>query len=190
MKSRDIPGLMVNPFTRIAGLQAFAVGLVFILLMGIIGTYSRVSFDGALDMHIGNQQSLLHSFSLLAIDLVCIVSIMWVTGLIISKGFRFVDILGTMTLAKAPLIILAVAGYFTKSPDLTAVLNDPAVLYHSTSFILVTILSVPVSIWSIVLMYHALKISCDVKGNKLAFAFIIAVLVSEIISKILILKLV
>lgn len=45
MKNKAI-GLMINPFTRVAGWQAFSLGLVFIILMGIIGTYSNVSFDG------------------------------------------------------------------------------------------------------------------------------------------------
>ncbi|MDD3323023.1 MAG: hypothetical protein PHS59_16420 [Paludibacter sp.] len=188
MKRNNFWELLLNPFTRIAGLQAFGLGLVFIILMGIIGTYSYVSFDGVIDMHLVNQMTFIHSFSLLAIDIISVVLVMWITGLIISKDFRFIDILGTMTLAKAPFIILAIAGYFTNSPNPAEILRNPGVIFNSVSFILLLILTIPVMIWNIILMINAFKISCNVKGNKLTAAFIIALLTSEIISKILIFK--
>lgn len=188
MKNKDFWGLMLNPFTRIAGLQAFGLGLVFVVLMGIIGTYGNVSFDGAIDMHLAKQMTFTYSFSLLAIDITCVVLVMWIAGLIISKNFRFVDILGTMTLAKAPFILLAIAGFFTKAPDMAEVMKNPMVILSSASFLALIIFTVPVLIWSIALMYNALKISCGVEGSKLTVAFIIAILVSEAISKIITLK--
>lgn len=186
MKSKEFFGLMFNPFTRIAGLQAFGIGMLLLLLTGFIGSYSNVRFDGVLDMHLGAEISLMKSFSFLAIDIMSVVLVMWFTGLMISKGFRFVDILGTMTLAKAPYLILAVAGYFCTVPDTKEILNNPYIVFQSISFILLIILSLPIIIWSITLMYNGFKVSCDVKGTKLTVAFIIAITVSEIISKILI----
>lgn len=186
MKSNGFFGFMFNPFTRIAGWQAVGFGLVFVLLTGVIGTFSNVSFDGVIDMHLSNQLTFFQSFSYLAIDMISLVLVMSITGLFISKGFRFVDILGTMILAKSPYIILAIAGYFSKSPDVTEILKNPYVIFQSVSFLIIMLLSLPVTIWSIALMYNALKISCGVKGSKLTIAFIIAILVSEIISKILI----
>lgn len=186
MKSNGFFGFMFNPFTRIAGWQAVGLGLAFVLLTGVIGTISNVSFDGVIDMHLTQQQTFFKSFSYLTIDIFSLVLVMYLTGLFISKGFRFVDILGTMTLAKAPYIILAVAGYFIESPDVAEILKNPYVIFQSVSFIILMLISLPVTIWSIALMYNALKISCGVKGNKLTVAFVIAILVSEIISKILI----
>ena len=186
MKSKYIFSLMINPFTRIAGWQAFVVGLVFIIVTGITGTFSNVAFDGVIDMHLIQKQTVAHSFQFLAIDIFSVVAIMSFTGLIISKGFRIIDIMGTMTLSKTPLIIFAIAGFFTVSPDMNEILKNPYIVFQSVSFIIVTILSIPVVIWSIILMFNALKISCGIKGNKLGIAFTIAILVSEIISKILI----
>jgi hypothetical protein len=186
MKSKYIFGLMLIPFTRIAGWQAFGMGLVFVIITGITGTFSNVAFDGAIDMHLGQKLTVAHSFQFLAIDILSVVVIMTFTGLIISKEFRIIDILGTMTLSKAPLIIFAIAGFFTVSPDMNEILKNPYIVFQSVSFILVTIISIPVIIWNIILMFNALKISCGIKGNKLAIAFIIAILISEIISKILI----
>jgi hypothetical protein len=177
---------MINPFTRIAGWQAFGVGLVFVILMGVIGTYSKVSFNGVIDAHFVPTMTFAHSFSLLAIDLSCLVVVMWIAGLIISKGFRFVDILGTMTLAKSPLIVFAIAGYFNKATDLASAPANPLAIFHSVSFIVLLILSLFTIIWNITLMYNAFKVSCGVKGSKLVIAFIIALVVSEIISQLVI----
>jgi len=187
MKSKNSFGWIVNPFYRIAGLQAFLLGLLFVFLMGIIGRYSNVCFDGVFDMHLVPQMTFYRSFSLLTIDLFCVVSVMWITGLIISKSFRFLDILGTMTLAKAPFIILALTGFFIKSIDLKELLPTPHLNSALISLIVIALLSIPVLIWTITLMYNALKISCDVKGTKLNISFIIALIVSEIVSKISIL---
>ena len=189
MKSKEIFSLMINPFTRIAGWQAFGLGLVIVVLTGIIGTFSNTAFDGVIDMHLTQKLTFVHSFGFLCIDIVSLVLVMTITGFIISKGFRIIDILGTMTLAKAPYLILAIAGYFTVSPDINEIMKNPLIVFQSVSFVILTLLSIPVTIWGITLLYNALKISCGVKGSKLTIAFIIALLVSEIISKILIYKL-
>jgi len=186
MKSKDIFSLILNPFTRIAGWQAFGVGLMFVILTGIICTFSKVAFDGVIDMHLVKRLTLLQSFEFLAIDLLSLVTIMTATGFIISKSFRIIDILGTMTLSRSPLLILAIAGYFTISPDINEIIKDPILVFQSVSFIIIILLSIPVTIWSIILMFNALKVSCGINGNKLGSAFIIALLVAEVISKILI----
>jgi hypothetical protein len=165
MKSKDLPGLLINPFTRIAGWQAFGIGLASIVLMGFIGAYNGVAFDGVLDMHVGGDISILNSFLYIGIDMVSLIIVMWITGLIVSRNFRFVDILGTITLAKAPFLILAIAGYFVISPDTSEILKNPYIIFKSISLIVLLLLSLPVIIWNIVLIYNAFKISCDVKGN-------------------------
>ena len=185
MKNKNIFGLLINPFSRIAGWQAFGIGLIFVVIMGFLGAYNDIAFDGVIDMHL-NETSLRLSFLYLITDLVCLIVVMSLTGLIVSKNFRFIDILGTMTLAKAPFLILAIAGFFTTAPNLSEIYKDPYVIFKSMSFIILMVLSLPVIIWSITLMYNALKVSCDVKGSKLTVAFIIALFISEALSKVLI----
>jgi len=186
MKSKELFELLINPFKRIAGWQAFGIGLAFVMLTGIIGFYSNINFDGVLDMHFGNKITLLSSFIVLAIDIVSIVAVMSLVGLFISKSFRFVDILGTMTLARAPFLILAIMGFFTVSPDLSQIATNPYIIFNSPTFLILMFLTIPVLVWNITLLYNALKVSCDVKGTKLTLNFIIALFIAEIMSKILI----
>lgn len=180
--------LLIQPFTHIAGWQAFALGLAFTALMGVTGTWSKVYFDGVLDMHLTQHASLSTSFMYLCVNTASLVLTMYLASLIIGKNIRFIDILGTMTLAKAPYLLLAIAGFFTQSPDMNEIMSHPELLFKSTSFIIVTLVSIPVIVWSVTLMYNALKISSGAKGTKLTTAFIIALLCAEILSKIIILK--
>jgi hypothetical protein len=48
------------------------------------------------------------------------------------------------------------------------------------------LISVPVIVWYIALMYNGLKVSTGVNGSKLIIGFILGLLVAEIISKLLI----
>jgi hypothetical protein len=185
MKNKNVFSLLMNPFTRIAGWQAFGLGLAFIALMGFLGASSGVAFDGVFDMHLF-ENTIQQAFTFLGIDLVCLVLVMWVVGLIVSKNFRFIDILGTMTLAKAPFLIMAIFGYFVTAPDMNEIMRNPYVILQSTSFLIMIILTMPVMVWSIALMFNALKVSCDLKGSTLTVAFIIGLFVSEILAKVLI----
>ncbi|HET9569818.1 MAG TPA: hypothetical protein VFP20_00190 [Bacteroidales bacterium] len=185
MKNKSIFGLLINPFVRIAGWQAFGLGLVFVLLMGFIGASNGIAFDGVFDMHLF-ETTVQQSFAYLAIDLGSLVLTMWIIGLIVSKNVRFIDILGTMTLARAPFLLLALMGYFTTAPNMSEIMKNPYVILQSTSFLMMIVLTVPIMVWCITLMYKALKVSCDLKGSTLTASFIIGLFVSEIIAKILI----
>lgn len=46
MKSKEFWHLLINPFRRIAGWQAFGVGVLFVVVMGLVGTWADVAFDG------------------------------------------------------------------------------------------------------------------------------------------------
>jgi hypothetical protein len=190
MKSNEFFQLIFNPFTRIAGWQAFVLGLVIIVLTGITGTLGNAIFDGVIDMHLVRETNLQRSFSYMLISITSLVVVMWITGLFISKGFRFIDILGTMTLSRAPFLVMAIAGLFTKAPDMDQLLKDPMAILSSASFLTTIVLSIPILIWSVTLMYNGLKVSCGVKGSRLTAAFIVAVFIAEAISKILIFKLI
>lgn len=184
MKNKEFWGLMFNPFTKIAGWEALGLGLAINILAAFIGIYSRTVFDGAFDVHLVPQADLIKSFSYMGISLFSLILTMTILAFVISQSFRIVDIIGTLLLSRAPLILIALAGFFTQAPDIKAIVANPAALFTSVSFIAVMILIVPVIIWSVMLQYNAMKVSCGVKGNKLIVGFIIALFAAEVLSKI------
>lgn len=192
MRNKITWNLLFNPFSKIAGWQAFALGLVFVLITGLLGAYANIAYDGVIDVHLTESLTVKDSFVILAIDIVSAVGVFFIAGLVISRHVRFVDILGTMILARAPLIILSMIGLFIEPLSLSVdeILDNPMALFRNTGIILFSVICIPILIWFITLMFNAFKVSSGAKGAKLIMAFIIGLIIAEIISKILIFQII
>ena len=186
MKTNELGSLIFNPFKRIAGWEAFGIGLVIAVLTTFTGNFAGIYFDGVIDMHFAENFDSLKSWLMIPVNIISISVIMWLAGITVSKNFRFIDILGTMTLSRAPFLLIALASFFVKVPDLSGIMQDPFVIFDSISFIIILILTFPIIIWSVTLMYNAYKISTGASGQKLSISFIFGLIIAEIISKIII----
>lgn len=169
---------LLNPFTRIAGWKAFFIGLLFALLAGL-GGLKGIWFDGVLDAHPAPNIPFYWAYVMQAVNIISIAAVMWVVAIIISRNFRFVDILGTMTLARAPMLLMV---------PLIALLSlaagsDP--LVKSTLTLVAGLLVLIVWLWYIVLMYNGMRVSCNVKGWKFAVLFAVGIVIAETVSKVL-----
>jgi hypothetical protein len=111
---------------------------------------------------------------------------MYLGSLLIARKTRFVDILGTMTLARAPYLILAIFSLFIQYPSTEEILSNPMIVFSSIPLIIFAIISIPITIWFIALMFNGFKVSTGGKGSKVGFVFTIALILAEIFSKILI----
>jgi len=69
MKSKEFFGLMINPFIRIDGWQAFELGITFVILTTLFGALGNVYFDGILDMHFVEKAIFTKSFIIQAINI-------------------------------------------------------------------------------------------------------------------------
>ncbi len=186
MKNRINLRYFYNPFEKIAGWQALLYGLVFVVLSGWIGKHAGLVFDGVIDAHLGKDVTYYQAFMQLAIDVVCAGVVMYVAGLFVTKSFRFIDMLGTMTLARAPYILLSLGGLFVTVPETAELLANPYQIFTNPGFLLFIILTLPVLVWVVALMYNAWKVSTGAKGPKMIVGFIAGLFVAELISKILI----
>ncbi|MDR2085479.1 MAG: hypothetical protein LBP67_10850 [Bacteroidales bacterium] len=194
MKRNEIFRLIfVNPFEKIAGWQALGLGLIFIILTALIGSYNGAYFDGALDMHTnGKAYSFWAAFAMLNIDLASIIIMFLLAGLIFSKNFRVIDVIGTTYLAKAPTLFLALTAFFPQPEFIDMIfenpevfISNPNIIFSSVSFFAIILLSIPILIWTIVLFYNAFKVSLNIRKNN-SVIFIFAIVLAEIISKIFI----
>lgn len=174
---------VVNPYHRIAGWEAASSGLAILLIATLTGKYSSTVFDGAIDLHVVQHTDFSFAFGSMTIGIVSLIVIMSLAGYIVAKGFRFIDMAGTILLAKAPLLLASLASFLTTVPNPDEIQKNPSILVESSSFLLVTFLLIlPLSIWSIVLLFNAFKTVTGVKGSKLTAAFIVGIIVAEAIS--------
>lgn len=183
MKRNEFLDLLINPFTRIAGWQALMSGITVFALTIYIGFNGNAYFDGIIDMHFVENAVLKYSALTGIISLITLAVVMSIACTLVTKNFRFIDILGTMSLAKAPFLILAVVSLFVKMPALEQILQNPLILFTSVSFIVMLVTSIPVIIWTIILMYNGLKVSAGIKGIQLNVVFVTTLIVAEAISK-------
>jgi hypothetical protein len=165
-----------NPFTKIAGSKALLIGLGFIIATIVIGYYSNMHFDGAIDAHLKNPSPILNHALQHLIAWGSVVILFFLAGLILSRSrFRFIDVAGTIALARAPMLLVAIIGFAPAFQNAIPGQITNAVL------ILLIIVIIP-TIWMIALMYHAFIISINVKGTKATIGFIISLVLAEILS--------
>lgn len=184
--------LLFNPFTRLAGGKALAIGLIIMAIVAVIGAYSQVYFDGALDIHAKPLSDLPAALIFMATGYVALVVVFYIMGLIFSKKVRFIDIAGTVALSRFPYLLAALAGFLIND-TMRAVeqgLIPANSISKSVSFPFLTVIVLVVIIWHIALLYNAYRESTGLKNTKGTITFIAGVLLAETFGVFLLLKVV
>ena len=187
-----------NPFEKIAGWKAFGIGIVILCLTTVLGYFSNTVFYG---ISIKLVQSITWGkvFSLQALGLAITVAVMYLIALLSAKRVRFQDILGTVTLAKYPLIlavlmfwvwggrIMSITDELLMSLKEELLTSDAYKIVSEFSFYdyfvltMFSLLSIVILVWTIALLFNAFKVSTNLKGAKSVLLFIAVILIAEII---------
>ena len=167
---------LINPFERIAGWQALCIGLVVMFFTALAGSCTNIYFNGVLDIR-PYQHSFLEALLNQTVNIATISLVMWL-GALLSRSLsirtgRFIDVVGTLSLARVPYLFFALFSFI------------PAFVIGFTYQVISWAIAALLSIWAIVLMYQACRVSCGFKGNKGIAVFIIGLIVSEAISLII-----
>lgn len=171
---------LFNPFVYVAGWQALGFGLLLMLITAAIAFFSQTHFDGAIDLHVGAvTPTWFYVFEPLNAWL-CMVLVFFCIGYFLSKSkIRFIDISGTLALARAPMLIAALIGFMPVFHHQPSEKDLPAIAVLGIVLLLF-------SVWMIALFYHAFTISCNLKDSKASWGFVAALILTEILSKIII----
>ena len=182
---------LFNPFVRIAGTTALAVGLGAIVLGGLVAGAVGIRFDGLIDIHFVGPVPLwlpvLEGMLNWIVISVLIAGVARVFGG--AGGVRLIDVAGTQAMARAPLILsvsicslpwirnsLAEMATSLQDSGLAAPNLGPGVLVGS----LIMMAGIA---WMIVLMWNAFSACCHIKGGRGIALFVGAVVVGEVITK-------
>ncbi len=167
-----------NPFKYIAGFKALMIGWAIMLATACISFFSKTHFDGVIDAHHALSISFHWYIYLLEqfIAWVSAVIMFYVAGLIFSgSSIRFIDVAGTMALARWPAIFVALINF--AMPPVKDLHNIGA------GVIIIALAGLVFVIWMIALIYHAFIVSCNLKAGKATLLFITALLLAELLSK-------
>ena len=192
------PGMSVarwlfNPFVRIGGEQALAIGLSVIVVGGLVAGAADVHFDGLIDFHPGYRVSFwvpvvegLVNWSVISV-LLALVAL-----LVAPRTVRLVDVVGTQALARVPLLPAALACLPTPvrngNAELAAAAADGRIVTPATVTLVAGLLASACAIWMVWLMWKAFAVSCNQRGFRAVAIFMVAVIAGEVATKFLLIR--
>lgn len=167
--------LLYNPFIYIAGYKALIIGTIGVITTSILAYITGTHFNGLLNVDYAKDcdywvylvENLLH-FGLLSAFLYLY------TRLFTTTNVRLIDIVGTILVARIPLIIVPLCRLL---PYFESFVINSFTMYLLSGIYLMSL------IWSITLLYNAFKISCNLKDSRLTFTLITTLVLSEIFTK-------
>lgn len=175
---------LYNPFTQIAGFKSLIIGLIGLLITTYLafktGTHFKTAtyFSDLFGIDFAKDSDywifLMESLS----NWLLISTFLYISGLILSKSkIRVIDILGTTLLSLIPLII---------TPLIRMLPVFQSFMYQSWQRDTIEGVYLISLIWTIILLFYAFKISCNLKNERLIISFIISIVLSEICTKLFI----
>lgn len=187
--------LLLNPFQKIAGFKALIFGIIILLTSSYMGVLAKLYFLGPLTIINATavvKQSREIGFLLLAyqniICLLLLTTLFFIAAKILqNKKIRLIDFLGTLSLARFPLLFFTVIVSFARRMNPTILDFDmsqgiPLHAHSSIGFVILAVTGMALIVWEIILYFYAMKESSGLVGKKLWLGFIISLIVSELIA--------
>ncbi len=169
---------LINPFIRIAGYKSLLIGFAGLLLVSFISYITGTHFNGLLFVGFAKDSKFVYYFLEHIISWITIFTFLFLSGIILSKTkFRLIDVLGTTLLARLPLII---------APILRLLPYFQSFVFQSWEMYFIYGAYLLSAFWTIVLLFNAFKISCNLKNERLIISFAVSIILSEIITRLII----
>lgn len=182
--------IIFNPFQRFSKQRLVVFGLVMAVIGSFLAYFFNGRYDGAIDLHFGLDISLLQPFVDNIISIGSLFVVFGIIGKILYSKICFLEVLAMVLIARIPLYLLTLTNVNNLNYELGQALmlsittperNIPMdAVILSVGFAIVSILAL---VWLFALLYNGFKFAAHSKGAKLIVSFIIAVVLSEILSK-------
>ena len=179
---------LFNPFQYIAGSKSMLAGLLILFLTAVTGYLSHTHFPDILSIKLSHGFPLWYVAAQVFTNWLVISVLLYVLASIFSSSsVRIVDIFGTQALARFPYFLAAFTGFFGamrkfgKYVMYVKLHRGEPVDFSSgdaTLAVLLILASILLSIWTIILMYNAFRVSANLKGGKAVVLFIVAFVIS------------
>lgn len=185
--------LLFNPFGIYSEKQLLVSGILITAAGSLLGALLNVTFDGVLDVH-QYETDFLTSLKENGINVACIFIVLFVLGKLINRKTRAIDILNTSMVSRFPQYISAV---ITALPLLKRIedeiINHQDDLQHLNFkpldlalLFVISMLLLTITAYYIVLLVNGFKTAVNAKKWQHFVGFAAALIIAEIISKLLI----
>lgn len=185
--------IITNPFLKFSEKQLFSIGISAAIAGSLIASYFGITYDGVIDVHsypgitfVGSVKENLTSILLVAV-------LLFLLGKLINPKTRFIDLLNAAFLFRIPFYISAllssvpamkrVEGELLKNINSLDKINIPPL--DLTVLLVISILLIALLIYAILLLFNGFKTATNAKKPAHYLCFAIAVLIAEILSKVI-----
>ncbi len=205
--SNKLKTWLFNPFYYVAGGTALGIGLVVMMIASLVGAATNHHFDGVIDLHAGPPAPAWVFVAENLINWLVMGVLAYLAGRLISRSrIRPLDVFGTQALARVPMAItlfcVLLPGFRRVTDQLAGQLMQGPTRFRSGAsggvltsfaqvspldlavFVLAVILALLLLVWTVLLMYRAFAVACNVGGGKAIGLFAAAILLGEVLSKI------
>ncbi len=181
--------VLFNPFEKYNEKDLLGFGFLALVLGSLFAFWWNARYDGALDLHFSYGVKWWEPFVDNFINLSSISLIFYGIGKIIYKKTRFIDILALSLVARFPLYLLTLTNINGANQKYTETLLTtlPDLIFTEglIPLLIFSLIGILLLLWMIVLFYKGFKISTNSKGWKLNVGIVIALILSEVLSKII-----
>ncbi len=192
--------LLLNPFKKYQENKLVIIGILATLLGSIIAYIFSARFDGVIDIHFVSSINLWQPFIDSFINISLLSLILFALGKYINKKTRFIDILNSSLLSRVPFYVVPFFNIGTTMQKINTTLLEtlktdkvPDLSNIPLSFIITlfifSIVSILLLVWSIAILFNGYKVSTNAKGVKSTILFFVALLIAEVLSKIIMINL-
>lgn len=185
--------LLFNPFGIYSEKQLLVSGILITLAGSFVGSLFNVTFDGVLDVH-QYETDFLTSLKENSINVACIFIVLFILGKLINRKTRTIDILNTAMVSRFPQYISAV---ITALPVLKKVEDE--IISHQDDLqhlnlqpmdlmllFVISMILLAITAYYITLLVNGFRTAVNAKKWQHFVGFSIALIIAEIISKLLI----
>ena len=189
--------ILLNPFEKHSEKALLLFGIIMTFLGSFIAYLTKSRFDGVIDMHVVDQITFLEPLVDNLLNTLLLFLLFYLLGKRINNKTRWVDILSVSIISRIPFYVLPlfnIDGLLAKITEkiLNGIdlqnLSQPPVIEFSDLIILLVFAMVTVLClaWFIALLWNGFRVATNTKGTKNIVLFIVFLLLSEALSKILI----
>lgn len=186
--------LLLHPFEKYSDHLLLITGLSFSFIGVLLAFAFNARFDGFLDLHFVEETTLSQSLLEVLFNIFSGTLVFYIVGRLINNKTRLIDILSVCMIAKIPFYIIPLLNInslvYNTTIKMTALIHSEKANGISTAdlsiMMAVGIIMILILIWTILLLFNGFKIATNAKETKHTLFFILGIIITEIISKYLI----
>lgn len=186
--------LLFNPFQKYSDSQLLISGLCFSIIGIVLGFAFNARFDGFIDVHFAEKTTFTQPLFDTLINVFFGTAVFFIMGKSINKKTRFIDIFTTCLIAKTPLYLIAFLNtndfMYNVTSRMVTMINpekiDSIPTMDLTIVMASALIMIPMLVWSIALLFNGFKTATNAKETKHILLFILGIIITEVITKILI----